>query len=62
MKFQKLNKKLEKQIENEKVPYFKDNLDNLINRINRLYFHRIKEKKSIENYSFDKYSNVKRSK
>ena len=60
MKFQKLNKKLEKQIENEKVPYFKDNLDNLINRINRLYFHRIKEKKFIENYSYDRYSNVKR--
>ena len=59
-KFENIKKKIDNKFEEEKVPFFKENLDNLINRINRLYFYRMKDKNYKENYSFDRYSNVKR--
>ena len=55
--FENLNKKLETQIKEEKSPFFKVNLDNLINRINRLYFYRMNYKKYNEK-SFDRYSSI----
>ena len=55
--FENLNKKLETQIREEKSPFFKENLDNLINRINRLYFYRMNYKKYNEK-SFDRYSSI----
>ena len=43
LKFNDIKKNFEK--EQEKVPLNNDNLEKLINRINRLYFHRLKNKK-----------------
>ena len=57
--FEKIKEKLESQKEEEKVTYFKDNLEILINRINKLYFSKLKRSRRIEN-SFDRYSKVKR--
>ena len=57
--FEKIKEKFESQKEEEKASYFKDNLEILINRINKLYFSKLKRSRRIEN-SFDRYSKVKR--
>ena len=47
-KFNKIKKKFETNLEEEKVQFFKDNLEALINRINKSYFSKLKGKKHIE--------------
>ena len=57
VEFENLRKKFETQIKEEKTPFFKENLENLINRINKLYFYRMNYKKYNEK-SFDRYSSI----
>ena len=61
-KFEDINTDLEKnknKIEEEKVPFNKESLDILINRINKLYFYRMKDKKYHEK-EINRYSIVRR--
>ena len=58
-KFNKIKKKFETNLEEEKVPFFKDNLEALINRINKSYFSKLKGKTHIEK-SIDRFTNAKK--
>ena len=53
-----IKNKFNEQEEEDKEPFFKNNLENLIDRINKLYFGRVRNKKLNEN-ELDVFSTIK---